>query len=58
MENGTRKPAYDQTRLRYIDLVRETQPDMIITHDPAHDYHPDHLATGQILRNIRVMVVQ
>jgi LmbE family N-acetylglucosaminyl deacetylase len=48
----------DQTRLRYIDLVRETRPDVIITHDPLHDYHPDHLATGQILWNIRVMVVQ
>jgi len=51
---------YDDTpnRLRYIDLVRETRPDIIITHDPLNDYHPDHLATGQILWNIRVMVVQ
>ncbi|MBM3802026.1 MAG: PIG-L family deacetylase [Acidimicrobiia bacterium] len=48
----------DQTRQRYIELVRETRPDVIITHDPVNDYHPDHLATGQILRSIRVMVVQ
>lgn len=42
-------------RLRYIDLVRETQPDVIITHDPQDDYHPDHLTTGQLLWNTRVM---
>jgi LmbE family N-acetylglucosaminyl deacetylase len=45
----------EQTRLRYIDLVRQARPDLIITHDPAHDYHPDHLTTGQLLWNIRIM---
>jgi LmbE family N-acetylglucosaminyl deacetylase len=45
----------DQTRLRYIDLVRQTRSDLVITHDPLYDYHPDHTATGQILWNIRVM---
>lgn len=45
----------EQSRLRYIDLIRETRPDIIITHDPSHDYHPDHTTTGQILWNIRVM---
>jgi LmbE family N-acetylglucosaminyl deacetylase len=45
----------EQTRLRYIDLVRQVRPDLIITHDPAHDYHPDHLTTGQLLWNIRIM---
>lgn len=44
-----------ETRMRYIDLVRETRPDIVITHDPALDYHPDHTTTGQILWNIRVM---
>lgn len=48
----------DDTRQRYIELVREARPDVIITHDPVNDYHPDHLATGQILWSIRVMVVQ
>ncbi len=48
----------DGTRQRYIELVREARPDVIITHDPVNDYHPDHLATGQILWSIRVMVVQ
>lgn len=45
----------DQTRLRYIDLVRQVRPDLIITHDPTNDYHPDHLTTGQLLWNIRIM---
>jgi LmbE family N-acetylglucosaminyl deacetylase len=45
----------DQTRLRYIDLVRQTRPDLVITHDPLYDYHPDHTTTGQLLWNIRVM---
>lgn len=42
-------------RLRYIELVRQTRPDVIITHDPQDDYHPDHLTTGQLLWNTRVM---
>lgn len=45
-------------RLRYIDLIRQTRPDVIITHDPVKDYHPDHLATGQILWDVRLMAVQ
>jgi LmbE family N-acetylglucosaminyl deacetylase len=47
-----------ETRLRYIDLLRQTRPDVVLTHDPHNDYHPDHLATGQILWNVRVMAVQ
>jgi LmbE family N-acetylglucosaminyl deacetylase len=45
----------EQTRLRYIDLVREVKPDVIVTHDPQNDYHPDHTTTGQLLWNTRVM---
>ena len=45
----------EQVRLRYIDLVRQTRPDVIFTHDPQVDYHPDHLTTGQLIWNIRVM---
>ena len=44
----------EATRLRYIDLIRQTRPDMIITHDPVNDYHPDHNLTGLILWNVRV----
>ncbi len=45
----------EQVRLRYIELVRQTRPDVIITHDPHSDYHPDHLTTGLLLWNTRVM---
>jgi len=45
----------EDVRRHYIDLLRQTQPDVIITHDPQNDYHPDHLTTGLILWNIRVM---
>jgi LmbE family N-acetylglucosaminyl deacetylase len=45
----------EPTRLRYIDLVRQIRPDVVITHDPVCDYHPDHLTTGRLLWNIRVM---
>jgi LmbE family N-acetylglucosaminyl deacetylase len=45
----------EAVRLAYIDLVRRVRPDVVITHDPSSDYHPDHLATGQILWNTRVM---
>ena len=44
-----------EVRLRYIELVRRTRPEVIITHDPQDDYHPDHLTTGQLLWNTRVM---
>jgi LmbE family N-acetylglucosaminyl deacetylase len=45
----------EQVRLRYIDLIRQARPDVIITHDPQNDYHPDHLTTGLLLWNTRVM---
>lgn len=45
----------EQTRMRYIDLVRQVRPDLILTHDPVNDYHPDHLTTGQLLWNVRIM---
>jgi len=44
-----------EVRLRYIELVRQTRPDVVITHDPRDDYHPDHTTTGQLLWNTRVM---
>ncbi len=44
----------EQTRLAFLDLVRQARPDAIITHAPT-DYHPDHRTTGGILWDIRVM---
>jgi LmbE family N-acetylglucosaminyl deacetylase len=36
------------TRHRFIELIRETAPDLIITH-PQEDYHPDHRVTSQLV---------
>ncbi len=44
----------EQTRLAFLDLVRQVRPDVVITHAPT-DYHPDHRITGSILWDIRVM---
>ena len=44
----------EQTRLDFLNMVRQARPDVILTHAPT-DYHPDHRATGGILWDIRVM---
>lgn len=44
------------TRCRFIDLVRQVRPDLIICHDPDNDYHPDHVTSGQIVWDTHVMV--
>ncbi len=38
----------EQTRLRFIELIRQANPDIIITHSPE-DYHPDHVKTYEIV---------
>ena len=43
-----------ETRLNFINMVRQVRPDVILTHAP-NDYHPDHRITGQIAWDIRVM---
>lgn len=35
-------------RLRMIDILRESDPDVIFTHSP-NDYHPDHRYVGQLV---------
>jgi len=45
------------TRLRFIDLVRQAKPDLILCHDPESDYHPDHTTSGRIIWDIHVMGV-
>jgi LmbE family N-acetylglucosaminyl deacetylase len=38
----------DQVVGRIVKIMREIQPDVVITHDPSLDYgHPDHIATHQ-----------
>lgn len=43
-----------ETRLKFLDMVRRAQPDVVLAHAPT-DYHPDHRTSGQILWDIRVM---
>jgi N-acetylglucosamine malate deacetylase 1 len=39
---------YDrETRLAFIDMMRQARPDLIFTHW-SESYHPDHVATGQL----------
>jgi LmbE family N-acetylglucosaminyl deacetylase len=45
-----------ETRLKFIDIVRQARPDLIICPNPQRDYHPDHTTTGQIIWDIHVMV--
>jgi LmbE family N-acetylglucosaminyl deacetylase len=44
-----------ETRLRFIELVRNARPDLIICSNPQSDYHPDHTTSGQIIWDIRLM---
>jgi len=37
----------DETRHLFIETIRRTEPDVIITH-PADDYHPDHRNTNRL----------
>lgn len=45
--DGALKPTDDYTA-KFVNVIRETQPDIIITH-PADDYHPDHRYTHQMV---------
>jgi LmbE family N-acetylglucosaminyl deacetylase len=44
-----------ETRRRFIDLVRQARPDIILCPDPGRDYHPDHTTCGQVIWDIHVM---
>ncbi|MFA5865525.1 MAG: PIG-L family deacetylase [Phycisphaerae bacterium] len=45
-----------ETRLAFINLVRQVRPDLILCPNPTRDYHPDHTTCGQIIWDIHVMV--
>jgi N-acetylglucosamine malate deacetylase 1 len=36
------------TRLRFVDLIRQARPDLILSHDPQ-DYHPDHRVVSRLV---------
>lgn len=38
----------EPTRHLFIELIRETTPDLLITH-PPEDYHPDHKTTSRLV---------
>ncbi len=44
-----------EARLKFIDLVRYCQADVILTHSPE-DYNPDHELTSKIINDIAVMI--
>lgn len=45
-----------ENRKQVIRVIREFQPDIIITHRP-NDYHPDHRYTGQLVLDAAYMVM-
>ena len=42
-------------RLKFIETIRQFEPDIIIICDKDCDYHPDHTTTGQIVWDTHVM---
>ncbi len=48
---------YDSPEVRrhVIDVIRQFRPDVILCPDKDHDYHPDHIRTGQIVWDTHVM---
>ncbi len=44
----------EDTRRDFIDLLRRSRPDVILTHDP-NDYHADHRTVAQLLMDVRML---
>ena len=41
------------TRTRFIDAIRQAEPDVMFIHGPT-DYHPDHRIAGQVAEDARI----
>ena len=52
--DGQLQPSLE-ARSEMIALIRQYQPDLILTHRPC-DYHPDHRATSQLVSDAAYMV--
>jgi len=49
IHNGSLEPNLEN-RLKIIRIIREFEPDLVITHRP-NDYHPDHRYTSQLVQD-------
>ncbi|NUP99194.1 MAG: PIG-L family deacetylase [Armatimonadetes bacterium] len=49
LPNGEMEPSIAMRRV-FLKLIREFQPDLILTHRP-NDYHPDHRYTSQLVQD-------
>jgi N-acetylglucosamine malate deacetylase 1 len=52
--DGSLEPSFEN-RLKVIRIIREFDPDLVITHRPI-DYHPDHRYTSQLVQDAAYMV--
>ncbi len=52
--NGELEPTLHYRRA-FIKLIREYQPDLILTHRP-NDYHPDHRYTSQLVQDASYVI--
>ena len=52
--NGDLEPTLVYRRV-FIKLIRELQPDLILTHRP-NDYHPDHRYTSQLVQDASYVI--
>ena len=43
-----------ETRLKFVDAIREAKADIIVTHNPQ-DYHPDHVACSKLATDARIL---
>ncbi|MEF3305613.1 PIG-L deacetylase family protein [Paenibacillus sp. GYB003] len=45
----------EETRLAFIDAMRRSQADVVLTHWPDDLYNPDHTVTGRIANDVAIM---